>query len=84
MEFISDEALDEQEYQQADLVVSSLMWLYGLTHPAMLALLFVGGTLGRRARKIQKKVKARREGPPKLASVTDIPKPEKKPEAPAT
>lgn len=60
MEFVSDEALDDDEKQMGTETVAALMWYYGLTHPAVLGLLFVGGTLGRRAPKIARKLQAKK------------------------
>lgn len=56
---ISDEALDDEERAMGADTVAALMWYYGLTHPLMLALIFVGGTTARRAPAIARKVKAR-------------------------
>lgn len=75
MEFVSDEALDDDERQMGTETVAALMWYYGLTHPAVFGLLFIGGTLGRRAPKIAKKMQARKAarlggGMPQLRAVS--------------
>lgn len=61
MQAISDEALDEQEKEMGQEAVAALIWYYGLTHPLVLTLLFVGGTTVRRAPAIVKKMRKRRE-----------------------
>lgn len=60
MQFVSDEALDEEEKQMGADAVAALLWYYGISHPITLTLIFVGGTTARRAPAIVKKARARR------------------------